>query len=273
MSTIIELYVVSYFLVAFLMQLVVKNVLVTKATFWKITIFSLIFCAIKFVQDYFGLLIGYQILICSVYICLGTIFVHKQNHISKLAQSIAVCVFYYLCLQGLMSAISTWMLGQNNYISNQYLANMLGTNLIIYCFACVAAEKLKNSTKIKLMHQCSLKLGKKLIKFNGFLDTGNRLTDTPTGLPVVVVNLQAIKKYLSSTMYADILFATNASRNFNSVHKLHYATVSGTSYMTVFVPSDFVVSGKHVKVAVGVSTQNCTDHDALLNVACASISR
>lgn len=266
----IELYILCYFCLAFFMQLAIKNLLCTKLKLASSILFALIFCALKFVQDYFAVKLIYQTLICGLYFALASILLHKTNHISKLGQVVAVSVVYYLCLQGANLAVTTIILGQQtNYINNFYLVCLFGLNLVIYSLAMLLIGILKTKTNIKLTHSCKLKISSKAIPISGFLDTGNKLVDTASGLPVVIVNISAIKKYISSQMYADILFATNASGAFKNMHKLKYATVSGTSFMTVFTPGSFTVGGKPVQVAVGITSQNSNECDALLNLACA----
>ena len=266
----IELYILCYFCLALFMQLAIKNLLCTKFKIAEVVLFSLVFCGLKFVQDYFAVKVIYQTIICGVYFALASILLHKTKHISKLGQVMAASLIYYLCLQGANLAITTLIMGQHtNYISNFYLVCQIGLNLIVYSLVTLLIYIFKTQSNIKLTHSCTLKIADKAIPISGYLDTGNKLVDTLSGLPVVIVNICAIKKFISSQMYADILFATNASSKFLQIHKLKYATVSGTSFMTVFTPKLFLVGGKQVKVAVGITSQNSNECDALLNLACA----
>lgn len=267
MPTVIELHILTYFCLFFLMSKSVKILLKTCGKTWAMLLSSAVFCVIKFLMDYFNANIYAQIAVVFFYVLTANLGVHKFSHVYGLIASSCIFGFYYACLMGLNAGLCL-IIGVNmHYISNLYLVLVCGINLIMYSLLNVFKEYYKLKSNLKLTKLCTLKVGNRKMQFSGFVDTGNSLKDPVSGKSVVIISMQILKKALSNQMYADILFATNASGNFLDIHKIKYATISGTNFITVFKPQSFLAEGKIVDCYIGVSSTEIAC-GALLNVAC-----
>ena len=267
MPTVIELYILSYALLFFLMAKSVKAILKTPAKTWAILVCALVFSIIKFLMDYFSTVLVAQIFVVFFYCLTANLGLNKFSHVSGLIIGNTIFAIFYICLLGINAGLSLIAGYDIYYISNLYLVLVCGISLIVYSLIEVFLEYSKLKNNIKLTKLCTLKIGGRSVQFSGFVDTGNSLKDPVSGKSVVIVSISLIKKYLTTQMYADILFATNASGHFDSIHKIKYSTISGTNFITVFKPNYFTAENKQIECYIGVSA-NEIGCGALLNVAC-----
>ena len=270
MPTFIELHLLTFFVITILIELSIKHFFQTKSKFWAIFLCAILFAVIKFLMDYFCTNIFSQAVVIFFYFVCSNIVVHKFLHISKLALSLIVGAFYFCLALGLQIVFSKFLSYQVVYqMSNFYLLTLLGFCMICFwLFDLVRAYAIINKS-LRLTKLASLQIGEQNIALNGFVDTGNNLVDPKSKLCVVIVNIAAIKKHISTKEYADILFCTNSSEIFDDIHKIKYATISGTDFITVFRPSKFVVDGKNVNCMVGISfAQEVGQYQAIMPAIC-----
>ncbi len=115
----------------------------------------------------------------------------------------------------------------------------------------------------------------KTFRSKGFLDTGNRLYDEKTGLPVVVLNLNAALQLLDSDKLSAILNKRGEEIS-NGAHYIEYSTVGGKSNkILVLKPQElrlyFGQTEHRIKdVMIGISFSkfgDSTDYDIILHPA------
>ena len=271
MPIFIELHLVCHFMLAFFMLLSIKIFLKTKANLWTVVAASLMFAIIKFLMDFYALSTLWQTLIIFIYSLATILVIHKLEHISKLIVSAFIFVIYYLCLTGLHWVITTVVLNQSIIkANNYYLFVMLGFNFIIFGLFCAVTTYLQAEKACQLTRCCKLIINNKQIPITGFIDTGNRLVDSQTNKPVVVVSLDGLKKHVTSKMFADLVCATNVSGVFKDIKKIEYSTISGINHITVFCPQQFLVEQKPINCLIGVTTR-AISYDALLYAECMGV--
>ena len=93
----------------------------------------------------------------------------------------------------------------------------------------------------------------------GLLDTGNVLFDTKTKLPVIIINVKALKEFLSQKNYQNI---TNKNYlNLGVSHYLKVATISNEENEIPIIIPKFVI----IKNGGNVKNEKCVlglvDHD------------
>jgi len=85
----------------------------------------------------------------------------------------------------------------------------------------------------------------KSYNFKGFLDSGNKLCDRKTGLPVIIVSMKSLEKYFSKEDLENLVLEKESSNNFKNVHLIGYNTVSGEAKkMIVFDADKMVIKSK-----------------------------
>lgn len=108
-------------------------------------------------------------------------------------------------------------------------------------------------------------------RINGYLDTGNRLTDPESGAPVVIISLSLFLKMFPDIPPDRIILNRLSESEVESGRYIPLSTVTGKSKIFTFPPEKLeVIKGKtHSHVRLGVSMKglgkDAIKYDALLN--------
>ena len=81
------------------------------------------------------------------------------------------------------------------------------------------------------------------IEGQGFIDTGNRLYDNLTGLPVVVIGIKTLMPYLNDEEIS-LLFTGHVENVFKNARKMSCKSVGGDSSIWLIEPEQFEVYSK-----------------------------
>lgn len=119
----------------------------------------------------------------------------------------------------------------------------------------------------------SVELAGKKINAKGFLDTGNRLYDNQTGLPVVVLNIKTLLPYLSDGELT-LMLSGNSEKLFKNAHYISFSSLNNTGDRILVVQPDrfqvYFDKSKNIlyDVMIGLSfsklSGGTTEYDALL---------
>jgi len=100
----------------------------------------------------------------------------------------------------------------------------------------------------------------------GFLDSGNQLTDEVSGLPVVIVVSQKIKSTVKEKVAQSLFDKTDCIKN---AHYVSFSTLAGgRQKMFVFEADDFFVGDRRMDVMLGLAESTAPikgECDVLLN--------
>lgn len=136
--------------------------------------------------------------------------------------------------------------------------------------------------KMNYMRTVTISLLNKSKSINGFIDTGNELTDPLTGKPVIVVSIERIKNILDDELYKNILSFYNKEKNYEEMLNNHgnlnlkiirFNTISSTGEMMVCItPDDIKIIAKDNRIitadaVIGLYPKKISqkeDYDALL---------
>ena len=270
MPTYIELHLLTFFIITALIEQSIKQIMKTKAKGWAICLCAAVFAVIKFLMDYFCTGIIAQLAVIFFYFLSSNLLLHKFSHITKLVSSMLVCIVFYFVSAGFQIVFSKFLNIQTLYaMSNFYLLTLLGFCMISFWVFALVREYILTNKSIKLSKLATFKIDQQNITLKGFIDTGNNLVDKQSGLGVVIVNINSIKKFVSNKVYADILFCTNSSGELEQIHKIKYSTISGTDFITVFRPKNFIVSGRNIDCMIGITFSSFTnDYEAIMPAIC-----
>lgn len=128
------------------------------------------------------------------------------------------------------------------------------------------------------IREVELKIGKRILRFNAFIDSGNKLVDKKSGLPVIILSVNLLSKYFSKDELEDLLLFSSKSAHsaFKRVHTISYSTISGENKkMVVFEADSICIKDKEReyitnKFMVGVTYKTFSGaigFDMLLNPA------
>lgn len=145
--------------------------------------------------------------------------------------------------------------------------------IVLYHLICAAvtAWHRKSDTSALLYEYRCVSAGRTFCG-KGFLDTGNRLYDRKTGLPVVVLSARAVLPCLSDGEAALVL-SGHADKVFAGARKMRCGGIGGGASLWIFAPESFEVyldADKNIvlDVMVGLSFAALgKDYDAILHPA------
>ena len=118
-------------------------------------------------------------------------------------------------------------------------------------------------TKINFEYDVTIVVGNDEVVVKGFLDSGNRLCDVQTGLPVVIVTSQKLKKFFANKLSC----IANKTSLLKNVRYTKFATLSGgVQKMLVFDVDKVIIGGCERQVAIGIANKQIGfGYDLLLN--------
>lgn len=128
------------------------------------------------------------------------------------------------------------------------------------------------------IREVELVVNKRVLKFNAFIDSGNKLVDRKSGLPVIILSVKLLEKYFEKEEIENLLLNQGRMKNsvFKGVHSISYSTISGEDKkMVVFEADSICIKNQQDeyitnKFMVGVTFQTFNDtvkYDMLLNPA------
>jgi len=137
--------------------------------------------------------------------------------------------------------------------------------LLVFGFIAKNLVTYDNSKKTNVTFEYNVEITVKNKRFvaKGFLDSGNQLCDTTTGLPVVITTSKQ-----SHTFFSALLAEGVSSKQplLKGPKYVQVSTLSGNKKMLVFGVDKFVADGKEYSVLVGLGDKTCCfDCDLLLN--------
>lgn len=270
MPTFIELYLFVYFFINFFMLSSAKILLKKQTKTIRLFVASVILCFCKFLMDLFDANIYAQVVSIIFASITAMIIVFKIKHVSKITPVLFAFAIYYSLVFAMQFVVVSILQKQAiNYISNYFLLTQFSFSLVTFSLFLLFSNLSMEIKTEQLSKECQISIGNTKINLIGYVDTGNKLVDPKSKKSVVIVSGQAIKPHIPCKLYADLILSTNSTGQIQEIHKIKYSTISETNFITVFKPTEFLVSGKKVDCFVGIAPKNITqNYDALLNVNC-----
>ena len=122
------------------------------------------------------------------------------------------------------------------------------------------------------IYRYRLVIGERVIEGSGFMDTGNRLYDNVSGLPIVLLSAKALAPHLSDAELTELLCG-RADKVFTGARKSRVGSIGGKTDLWLFSPSEFEVyseNSEHIlyDVMVGLSFSSLSggeSYDAILH--------
>ncbi len=109
-------------------------------------------------------------------------------------------------------------------------------------FVCIKRMilRMKKSRDINgFLYDAEIRVGGSSVECKAFLDSGNRLYDDKSGLPVVIASAGTLAKALGDEQMSALFLGK--TKGFDEAHYVDYKTVSGKSKLFVFRPDELVV--------------------------------
>lgn len=285
MELYIEYVIIDNLVINTLILLCTKATMKLRAKFYRIFLSAILGTAFAVCYPLFELA---NAVLLPMKIVLGVIMVlilAPYNNVKDFIFSFMFFLIYTLVLGG--ACIATLLLfgtSIEKLVSGGYdIAVPVGVILLIVAFyvaVIIAMARFLSERRdmAPFIREVELRLGKRVLKFNAFIDSGNKLTDRKSGLPVIILSVNLLSKYFSKQELEDLLLFSckNTSSIFKGVHTISYSTISGEDKkMIVFEADSICIKDKEQeyitnKFMVGITYKTFSGaigYDMLLNPA------
>ena len=132
---------------------------------------------------------------------------------------------------------------------------VFGTFCLI-SFVCYLLKYSKERKQIApFLQMVKLQIFGKTLELIGYLDTGNRLEDDASGLPIVVVSKVALGKGFKKALVS----ISNAQKKSLNPHHITASSATGQTKMLVIKPDFVSISNQKKNALIGISEQKFND--------------
>jgi len=81
----------------------------------------------------------------------------------------------------------------------------------------------------------------KELPLKAFLDSGNKLYDKKTGLPVVILSMKSMEKFYTKEILEKLILENGRDSEFKNVHTISYNTISGEAKKMIVFEADKII--------------------------------
>lgn len=285
MEIYIEYVLIDNLVINYLILLCVKNTMTLKTSRLNMIFSSVIGTAVACVLPLLGLS---NFIVVPIKLLLGLLMVFVvSNYVSFKEYMFAFLLFilYTFLLGG--ACIGTLLLFGTNIetlSSGGYDGIvpvgiiMLIVSVYVYIIIRVARHLARKRVVTPFIRKVELYIADKKLELSAFIDSGNKLIDSKSGLPVIIISYEFLEKYFSKDTL-ELLMLENGKgveKTFKNAHLTGYSTVQGdVKKMLVFEAEKlciFTDSNEYTtnRFMVGVTFQKFKDavkYDMLLNPA------
>lgn len=284
MELYIEYVIIDNLVINTLILLCVKATMKLRAKFYRVFLSAVLGTIFAVCYPLWGISNGLLLPMKIVLGVLMVLIIAPYNSVKDFVLSFLFFLLYTLVLGGACVA-TLLMLGTSieELMAGGYdTAVPVGVILLIvslYVAIIISVVRYVSAKKniSPFIREVSLKIGKTILSFNAFIDTGNKLVDKKTGLPVIIVSQLLLEKYFSKNLIEDLMKNANTSKSvFKNSHFITYSTISGVEKKMIVFEADSLCikeEGKEYitnKFMVGVTCRQFSDavkYDMLLNPA------
>lgn len=285
MELYVEYVIIDNLVINTLILLCTKATMKLRAKFYRVFLSALLGTVFAVCYPLFGLS---NLVLLPMKIALGVIMVlilAPNNGFKDFFLSFIFFILYTLLLGG--ACIATLMLFGTSIeklsAGGYDIAVPVGVILLIvslYVSIIIAVARFISEKRSisPFIREVELRIGNQVLKFNAFVDSGNKLVDRKSGLPVIILSVKLLEKYFSKEEIENLLLLQGRAKNsvFKGVHTISYSTISGEDKKMVVFEADSICikqkQGEYItnKFMVGVTYQTFNDsvkYDMLLNPA------
>ncbi len=282
MEVYIEYVIIDNLVIDTLILLCVRSTLKLKAKWYRVGLSAVLGTAVAVVMP---LLHISNLLAVPIKLALGLVMVlvlAKYNRVRDYIFAFLLFVGYTILLVGaclvtlLVFGTDLELLAAGGYDIALPLGIIFAI-VVIYVFiiAMVAKYLSRRRTISPFLRKVVLCLSIYHLELDAFIDTGNKLVDKTSGMPVIILSFDALLKHFDKAELEKLMLnGGKGCEVFKGVHKTPYSTISGEAQnMTLFEADKLVIKGADGeyttnKFIVGVTYKKFNDamsYQMLLN--------
>ena len=248
MNIYIEYIIIDNLIINSLILLCVKNTMKLKVRGWRLLLSASIGTAVAVLLPLFNIS---QLMQLPLKIVLGVIMVLVLSSYLKFKEfaiSFVLFILYTILLAGasmvtlLTFGTSLEALSAGGYdisipLGIILLIVALYVSIIIY----IARFLSRKRDLYPFIRKVVIEIGKKRLEIDAFIDSGNKLVDLKTGLPIIVLSIATLSRYYSAEEIEALMLMQGKGSSFKNVHDTDYNTISGEAKKMVVFEADKIV--------------------------------
>ncbi len=249
MSVYIEYVILDNLVINSLILLCVKKTLRLKSPWWRMLLSAILGTAVAVALPLLKLP---NVALIPIKILLGVIMVlilASYSSVKSLIFAFLIFIAYTMLLGGAcMATLLLFGTSLEELASGGYdIALPLGIIMLIvafYVYLIIAIAKYigRRQVMTPFMRKVKLIMGERELVFNAFIDSGNKLMDKTSGMPVIILSLKGLERYFSKEDLEGLMLGnTEDKRPFKGVHTTGYSTLSGDCQKMVVFSADKLV--------------------------------
>ena len=248
MSLYIEYVMIDNLVINTLILLCVKNTLKLKVRAWRLFLSALLGTVVAVVLPLLNIS---SLLQLPVKIVLGVVMIlvlATYLRVKDFIISLVLFVLYTILLAGasmvtlLSFGTSLESLSAGGYdISVPLGLILLIVSLYVAIIIYIARYLTRKKDLSPFLRKVKILIDGRALEFDAFIDSGNKLVDIKTGLPVVVLSITALFKYFSKEEIELLMLMKGKGTIFKNVHYCDYNTISGEAKKMVVFDADKIV--------------------------------
>jgi len=248
MEIYIEYVIIDNLVINSLILLCVIKTLKLKSSWWRILFSSLLGTTVAVLLPMFKL---HSLLLIFIKIALGivmTLIISKFYRIKDYIFAFLLFIAYTFLLVGaclttlLVCGTSLDLLKNGGYD----IAIPLGIILLIICvyvyFIIMLGKYLSRKKElIPYLRKIKIYIKNKELDFYAFIDSGNKLYDFKSGLPIIILSIKGMECFYSKEEIENLVLNNGKNTDFKNVHYTNYNTISGEAKKMVVFEADKMV--------------------------------
>lgn len=212
-------------------------------------------------------------LLISIKVLMGFVLTIIGFHSSRKLLQLVKCIVYFLAINfiyaGIMLSIfilfapSTMAYKNGVVYFNITALNLVISTTIAYLIVNILIRVLDKKTKTEDLSQIKIIFMGREVILTGLNDTGNKLNDIFTGLPVVVCEYNAVKDLFPhklqeyfKIMDTSLLSNTNYSTYSTKLRLVPVNVVGANLVLPAFKPDEITIGKEKIDVIIAVTDQN-----------------
>ena len=262
MTVYIEYVILDNFLIDLVLLLLTAKVIKVHVSWWKYAFACSFGTAICFVLPLVSLpvIAGIAIKLVTGLIMCKICFFHQPFVVRFVANLVLLSLLYSLggATIAFMFLLSKNPLEtiKNNYFNTVPIGLLVAAAFCIISFALYLAKYIKERKTIApFLRTIQIKIFGKTVELFGYLDSGNRLEDDVSGLPIVVVSKETLGKNFKSGLETLSASQTKAMRP----HYIVASSATGQGKMLVLKPEYISIANEKKNALIGITEVKFND--------------
>ena len=248
MSIYIEYVLIDNLVINTLILLCVKNTLKLKVKGWRLFLSATLGTIVSVVLPLLNLSSLWQL---PIKIVLGIVMVLILSSYLKLKEfviSFVLFILYTILLAGasvvtlLTFGTSLEALSAGGYDISIPLGIVLSiVSLYVVIIIYIGRYLTRKRDLSPFLRKVDIFISEKTVSVWAFIDSGNKLMDLKTGLPVVILSINALSKVFSEEEIESLMLLGGKGSLFKNVHNCEYNTISGEAKKMIVFEADKLV--------------------------------